>query len=153
VELVEDDRTHAVELGGVLHDAQEHAPGHDLEAGLGTDLCGFAGAVAHGVAGCLAEEVGDALGQREHGQGARLHQDDARGLEPGGRQQVPRHQGALAGAGLGLEADDGFGLQQGADPRKFVEDRQRKEGVGMGIAAHGGETSRFGPLVQSPRKW
>jgi hypothetical protein len=83
VELVEDDRADARQVGGVLHHPGQDAFGHDLDPGGVRHLRLAPDAVAHGPPARLAQHLGHAFGGGAGGKAARLQHHDA-ALGPGG---------------------------------------------------------------------
>ena len=96
--LVEQHRGDAVERGVALQHAREHAFGDDLDSRALADARLEPHAVAHSLAGALAERGRHALGDGARREAARLEHDDPFAVRPCLLEQRERHDGALAGA-------------------------------------------------------
>ena len=142
VKFVEDDPADAVEGRVVLQKARQDAFGDDFDARVAPDLRVHAHAVADGLAGLLAEEIGHAARGGAGGQAARLQHDEllraAVALEPVFAQQRQRDARGLARPGGGFE--DGFGA-----PAEGV--LQLRQGVFDGQVGHGSWFVDRGSLI------
>ena len=102
VELVEDHRADAGQLGVGLHHAGQDALGHHLDPRGLADLTAVAAhAVADGLARPLAQRFGHAFGGGAGGEAAGLQHQDA--APPARLQHLQRHDGGLARAGRRLQ--------------------------------------------------
>ena len=103
MELVEQDRGHAVEAGIRLQHPRQHALGHHFDARAGSDARIEAGAIAHRFTGLFAERLRHAPRHRARGDPTRLEHQDPASLRPRFTLQRERHDCALAGTGRGLQ--------------------------------------------------
>lgn len=129
VDLVEDDRGDAAQLGVGEHPPQQHSRGDELDPGA----CRDRGLPAHREADVLAEagprQVREPPRRSAGRHPSRLGDDDAAGVGSGGGAQMlgdeRGHEGRLAGAGRGFddEAREGVGHLDG----KTIDELSRRE--------------------------
>ena len=130
VELVEDDRGHAVQAGIVLDHAGQDAFGQHFHASCRGGLVLEPDSITHALPDRFVVLPGHETRGRARGDAARLQHQDATVAAPRGLQHRQRHLRGLAGAGRRFEYQSRCAFQAAQDVRQQGGNREFGRGIG-----------------------